>query len=741
MVNHFHGRIEGTNLVVDNPSYSAGGDCYYLVSHPHTDHTHGLSESFRKGAIHCSVMCKAILLMKFPRLQRHDAIIGHEIGETFTLNSLQSPERRGVRCSDSDSEDEWRGSASNGCSITLLDANHCAGSVMFLIKSSSGRVFLHTGDFRYSATSKAMTRALSVLSSVWIDVLYIDATFCHPSHRFPTKMDSALACADLIRAERSKGSRVGAVFVCARQIGIEPFLAELCRVFAAKLWVDPRSWKHRHCALFAETAPFLTNDPSQAMFHVPFDFCAEWRAEKQKKKSKRRMFVVPSTLWFALRGCANTPIVCDGDGLFHVLFSMHSDFFELRQFVGALNVRQLMPFNDPVVANSLSKSRNFDSVRWVRAQFKDLIESPKESRDIFVPDRAEITNNAEANPNVISCSRTALTRTAQKHKMARILAKVRVQRKTTTKEQSGSVDFAAQPQRNVDWRGAQHSDSWVHRMKKIANVSECTRSISPAKNSKPIRNAKRRRSSPRNDQSRNAKRRRVSSPSVEPLSKSPILSRWPTPSFGATLSFGVEADNDDGDAKLATLNAQNATRENDKAQSDDLSTQRSAQSACVRWSVHRHFANGRRGPSHLSQPRVRNRNVFIFAKERWNGDALNAMLCAVDALRMRRVHSVSAAKFVVVDAAMRCDAQLRGDLLSALAVEYHGGCHHIREVYTHRIFIELTRNASKHGIVFVRDANKHFLLSTLDISKQYLKSKALWPIKAKQHHRCAHCRH
>ena len=175
--------------------------------------------------------------------------------------------------------------------------------------------------------------------------------------------------------------------------------------------------------------------------------------------------------------------------------------------------------------------------------------------------------------------------------------------------------------------------------------------------------------------------------------------------------------------------------------SDDHTTQRSQeeqeqeQEQPARWSVYRDFSDGRRGPQHLSQARVRNRNVMVFAEERWAGEALEALLCAMDALHMRRVDTLSAAKFVVVDSATRLE-----EVLAQLAVEYQGGCHHIREVYAHHIFVELTHNATKRGIVFASDPDQYLMLSTLDISTPYLKRKGLWPLKAKQHHRCGHCR-
>ena len=86
------------------------------------------------------------------------------------------------------------------------------------------------------------------------------------------------------------------------------------------------------------------------------------------------------------------------------------------------------------------KINNFDTIRWVRYQFKDCIEkNAKESKDIFMPslgssnsldiddnDRNQNKNkNKNKNKNVIQCQRTAQTKDAQNDKLSRILAKAK----------------------------------------------------------------------------------------------------------------------------------------------------------------------------------------------------------------------------------------------------------------------------------------------------------------------------
>ena len=52
-------------------------------------------------------------------------------------------------------------------------------------------------------------------------------------------------------------------------------------------------------------------------------------------------------MWFAKKNICNVPIKEDHAGNYHLLYSMHSDYFEMKEFIRKLNVRQVMPFNHP----------------------------------------------------------------------------------------------------------------------------------------------------------------------------------------------------------------------------------------------------------------------------------------------------------------------------------------------------------------------------------------------------------
>lgn len=76
--------------------------------------------------------------------------------------------------------------------VTLLEANHCPGAVCILFAFASGKLVLHTGDFRWNGASllaqSPTYRALASTSSTSNPrnlLVYLDTTYCEAGHNFP----------------------------------------------------------------------------------------------------------------------------------------------------------------------------------------------------------------------------------------------------------------------------------------------------------------------------------------------------------------------------------------------------------------------------------------------------------------------------------------------------------------------------------------------------------------------------
>jgi DNA cross-link repair 1A protein len=71
-------------------------------------------------------------------------------------------------------------------SVTLFDANHCPGAVLFLFRiRSTGddriRTVLHTGDFRYDADKWAFVDAVRPIDHLFLDTTYVSKKYAFPS--------------------------------------------------------------------------------------------------------------------------------------------------------------------------------------------------------------------------------------------------------------------------------------------------------------------------------------------------------------------------------------------------------------------------------------------------------------------------------------------------------------------------------------------------------------------------------
>jgi hypothetical protein len=164
-------------LTVDAFCYGKVSDCTgYFLSHFHSDHYTRLSANWRHGPIYCSKITANLVIEKLGV-------------DSQWVKSLPMD----TECKIEDSD----------VTITLMDANHCPGSVLFLFKvpQPNGRQclrYLHTGDFR-AAPKMCFHPQIIQPANPPIDILYLDTTYLDPRYAFPAQEESIKAACEIVK--------------------------------------------------------------------------------------------------------------------------------------------------------------------------------------------------------------------------------------------------------------------------------------------------------------------------------------------------------------------------------------------------------------------------------------------------------------------------------------------------------------------------------------------------------------
>ncbi|MCJ1425154.1 hypothetical protein MMC29_003042 [Sticta canariensis] len=142
-----------------------------FLSHVHSDHLQGL-ESLKSPFVYCSAVTRELLL----RLERYPHRMNFAKGILEVRRQHYKHLKSLIKTIPLNTPTEIELRPQNLIRVTLLDANHCAGAVMFLIENHENAI-LYTGDIR---------------SEPWLDKIYLDTTFASKNDRhrvFPTKAD------------------------------------------------------------------------------------------------------------------------------------------------------------------------------------------------------------------------------------------------------------------------------------------------------------------------------------------------------------------------------------------------------------------------------------------------------------------------------------------------------------------------------------------------------------------------
>ncbi|EGV60716.1 hypothetical protein CANTEDRAFT_110531 [Yamadazyma tenuis ATCC 10573] len=198
----------------------------YFLSHFHADHYGGISkkwcyervfesvddfkdESMYRPLIYCSKTTGNLLTLKFgidPRF-----IESLEFDVLYRVMRFDSMSPAFEKVSEMDIE---------GIYVTMMEANHCPGSGIFLFESkstmASSKKYLHCGDFRVNKQMiqhKSLERFTLPNSTDVLDKVYLDTTYLSFQRRFP-KQDLVCSEAAQLFHDLCQGNKPGLMTEC-----------------------------------------------------------------------------------------------------------------------------------------------------------------------------------------------------------------------------------------------------------------------------------------------------------------------------------------------------------------------------------------------------------------------------------------------------------------------------------------------------------------------------------------------
>ncbi|XP_026530933.1 5' exonuclease Apollo isoform X2 [Notechis scutatus] len=330
--------IAGTPIAVDFWNIRKARQArLFFLSHMHSDHTVGLSSTWNKP-VYCSPVTGQILNLKLKVAKQW--IRPLEVGNSHVV-PLDDIGRETM-------------------TVTLIDANHCPGSVMFLFEGYFG-VILYTGDFRYTPN---MQQDPVLRNSKLINVLYLDNTNCCPKIILPSQEQATEQIKKLIRDHPDHQVKIGTY-----SLGKESLLVKLAQEFHTWIVVSPQKMELMQ---LLEIEDVFTSEEGAGWIHVvDFSEICEETITKWNQ-SHPTIAILPTS----------RPVKSRHPNMHVVPYSDHSSFQELLEFVAWLKPCSIIPvvkneacqvyFQQYLSSenNSLLESKVPESVKQVRQNKK-----------------------------------------------------------------------------------------------------------------------------------------------------------------------------------------------------------------------------------------------------------------------------------------------------------------------------------------------------------------------------------
>lgn len=292
----------------------------FLLSHCHRDHMRGLDgcafrrrlRSRRDVRLYASAVSCRLLLNepKYAWLRSRLAALPLDAPTTMTVPADGAGSEYAVV-------------------VTPIPANHCAGSVMFLLEGERGGTVLYTGDFRLDVGRASTLTSLHCDTGRVkpINAAYVDTTLCRPDAAYvPTRQESERALVDFFAPKFVVGGSLRLRLPGAK-LGYETLFASLALAFGVKVHVT--SGQMSRYAGVADVVKCLTLDAETTRIH----------ADCECDLGPSCVTVKPSAMWFAHRVAPSRLVERVADGLYRLCYSTHASLAEVRDLVRYLQPR------------------------------------------------------------------------------------------------------------------------------------------------------------------------------------------------------------------------------------------------------------------------------------------------------------------------------------------------------------------------------------------------------------------
>ncbi|CAG0912890.1 unnamed protein product [Notodromas monacha] len=304
--------LQGTRIAVD--CFDHGDDVpkvdFFFLSHFHYDHYRGLTKQWSKP-VYCSLVTGNLVISK----------LGVK-AELVTKLAMNSP----IVVEDPHGKADF--------SVTLLDAHHCPGAVLFLFEMKNGITYLHTGDFRAHPKMESYPE----LRNIRINFLYLDTTYMKGDYTFPCQEEVVDAVCKMCEME-TRSRTVKPLIVCGSySIGKEKVWSGIAKRLSLKVWLQRDRRNTLKCLNDPELTALVGVKQEDCLVHVVpmawLNVKVQYAGSIGKGNNRHTIAIRPTGWEFKPYKNMLTKITSNASiTIYGAPYSEHSSTSELERFV------------------------------------------------------------------------------------------------------------------------------------------------------------------------------------------------------------------------------------------------------------------------------------------------------------------------------------------------------------------------------------------------------------------------